>query len=94
MFAPLIGLLFIALSIRQLRRKLSMDDAGIHAGSQTVAWSAVTEVGAEDLEKKGFLYVTHSGGELKIDGYQWVKSDFQKLVAVLEKNVPADKIKR
>ena len=91
---PLIGLLFIGLSVRKLRHRLSMDDAGIHAGSRTVAWSAITEVGADELVKKGFLYVRHSGGELRIDSYDWQKADFQKLVALLEKHVPAEKIKR
>jgi len=90
---PLVGLLFLSLSVRQLCRTLSMDDSGIHSGSETVAWSDIREVNAEDL-KKDILYVFHSGGKLKIDGYLWQKSDFQKLVALLEQRVPAEKIKR
>ncbi|MCL2700395.1 MAG: hypothetical protein FWE88_01730 [Phycisphaerae bacterium] len=91
---PLVGVVFLALSIRQGRRKLSMDEAGIHADSTTVAWSDIKEVDAKEFKQKDILRVIHGNGALKLDGYLWQKSDFQKLVAYLEQHVPAEKITR
>jgi len=91
---PVIGLIFLGLSVRQMRRKLSMDEAGIHAGAETVAWSDIREVDAAEMKKKDLLYVLHGNGKLKLDGYLWQKTDFQKMVALIEQRVPAEKIKR
>ena len=91
---PLVGLIFAGLGLRQMRRRLSMDEAGIHADSQTVSWADIKEVDATELKKKVLLYVVHGGGMLKLDGYLWQKADFQKLVARLEQHVPDEKIKR
>jgi len=91
---PVVGLVFLGLGVRQMCRRLSMDDAGIHAGSETVAWADIREIDATELKKKDILHVLHGNGKLKLDGYLWQKGDFQKMVALVEQRVPSEKIKR
>jgi len=90
---PVIGLIVFAWVIMFLRRKLVADAEGIgYVGRKKIPWSAVDELDAAELKDKGILYLRHSDGKtMKLDG--WKLTDFRELVALAEKNVPAEKQK-
>jgi len=91
---PLAGLPFLLGAISQARRRMTVDATGITAGREKVAWSDVKEIDAAEMAKKSILKIYHGQGMIKIDGYYWQKSDFRDMVAIIEQNVPVEKIKR
>jgi len=91
---PLLGLPFLIGAVRQIRRRMTVDATGITAGREKVAWSDVKEIDAGEMAKKSILKIYHDQGMIKIDGYYWQKSDFRTMVAIIEQNVPAEKIRR
>jgi hypothetical protein len=90
LLAPL-GIVALIWGVVFLRRVLVADEEGIgYRGKQKIAWSDVTRLDASQLESRHILYVEYGdGGRLKLDA--WKLRSFRELVAVVERNVPAEK---
>ncbi len=87
------GLVSAVWGIVFLRRRLVADDAGIgYLGKNKIAWDDVTEVDAGKLKSKGILYLHHGKNSvLKLDS--WKLTDFRDLVALVEQNIPKERMK-
>lgn len=82
------GLVFVALGVRLLRRKLIADDEGIgYVGAQRIAWSDVTGLDSAKLKDKGVLTL-HYGKGRKLVLDSWKLKNFRDLVALIEQYAP------
>ena len=84
------GVVFLALGLRSLRRKLVADTEGIgYVGREKVPWSAVTALDASQLQEKQILHLRHGQGQtLRLDGYRL--RNFRELVEFVEERAPRD----
>lgn len=90
---PILGLIPLVMASLHLRSRLIADSTGIgYKGKPQYVWSEITEVDARLLNSKGYIYLYRGRQKLVLDSYKY--HDFRSLVALIEQNVPADKIKR
>jgi hypothetical protein len=91
---PLIGLIVLVLALRFMKRTLVADSDGLgYVGKEKMAWDGIESVDATLLKDKGVVIVKPSkGDELKLDG--WKLQNFKPLIALLERKVPEEKMKR
>ncbi len=88
-----IGLLFAIRALLELRKKIVGDDQGIgFEGKRPIAWNDITAVDAGKLANKQILVLKANAQTLTLDAYK--HENFKPLVAMVEQNVPAEKIHR
>jgi len=89
----IIGLVLAGMAIRFVRRRLVADETGLgYLGREKIAWDAITEIDAKTLQSKGILKLRHHPDKtLTLDS--WKLTNFRELVALVERKVPADRMK-
>ena len=99
------GLLLLGRALLDHSRRLGADEQGIgFAGKEQIAWGRLTRVDATLLVSKGLLILHYQDGPagqggqdqgekaLKLDSYSF--RNFRDMVALIERQVPAEKIQR
>jgi hypothetical protein len=95
-----LGLLLLARAWFERGRRLVADEKGVgFAGKDPIAWDRITRIDAALLGSKGLLILHYlqEGQDkvektLKLDSYSF--RNFRDLVALAERQVPAEKIQR
>ena len=95
LFVPA-GLAFLIRGIVYLGRRLQADHQGIgFAGREKIPWEKVTGVDATALKAKGVLRIMSGDQEqMKLCDWHWPREQFRGVVALIERHVPADRIRR
>ena len=92
-FVP-VGLVALAWGIFFLRRKLLADPEGIgYLGKEKIPWDQVTKLDATRLQSKGVLHL-YCGEAKKLTLDSWKLESFRDLVALVERHVAPDRIRR
>ena len=91
------GLVLLVRALFDHNRRLLADEKGIgYAGKEQIAWGQITRIDATLLASKGLLTLHYTAGQgesaLKLDSYNF--RNFRDVVALVERCVSADKIKR
>ena len=92
-FVP-IGIITLAIGIKQLKSKLIADDEGFtYTSKSKIRWDQIKKLDSSVLKAKGILYLTiEDGNEIKLDS--WKLQNFRELVKLIEQKVstgPAQK---
>lgn len=87
------GLIPLILAVRHSRRRLTGDSDGLTLDGRRIHWDKISELDATQLAAKGRLHIDLTDqGTITLKSYHF--HNFKDLLALIEKNIPREKVKR